>query len=84
MSLSLPVAIDDREAEIHRRLIKADNTALKRNVLNFLGDGGIVLTSPDGSFFQIIVDDAGVLSTAVTELSPAGTLRDGRHGLERQ
>tara|TARA_R110002051_G_scaffold273079_1_gene333734 strand:- start:378 stop:659 length:282 start_codon:yes stop_codon:yes gene_type:complete len=45
-------------------LVKADGQNFKLDQDNFFTTGSICLQSADGTWFQIIVNDAGVLSTS--------------------
>lgn len=69
MSLELPQPSPfydpNNEAETRRMLEDADGETLKRNRDVQLQPGQrLVLTSPAGNLFAIVVSDAGVLSTA--------------------
>jgi hypothetical protein len=55
------------EANVRRALQDADKQNIKRGTDYYTLGGRVIITSPNGSFFAITVDDAGVLSTvAVT------------------
>lgn len=53
-----------READRNRQLEQADLENHKRGRDMYVAPGRLILTSPDGTFWEVKVDDAGALSAA--------------------
>ena len=65
---NLPLAPSDYDqryqTELNTILTELDEIAVKLDKDNFVIDGGIVLRSPDGTFYKLEVANGGTLSTS--------------------
>tara|TARA_Y100000310_G_scaffold147976_1_gene147249 strand:+ start:538 stop:777 length:240 start_codon:yes stop_codon:yes gene_type:complete len=65
---NLPLAPSDYDqryqTELNTILTELDEIAVKLDKDNFVIDGGIVLRSPDGTFYKLEVANGGGLSTS--------------------
>lgn len=52
------------EAQRIRQLEQADKENMKKSRDNYVGEGRVILTSPDGTHYALEVDNAGALSTS--------------------
>ena len=63
--MRLPVSNDQIQREAFRILERADKDNYKRNQDIEVGENFLILTSPNGTRYSVVVDDAGNLSTEV-------------------
>lgn len=65
---NLPLAPSDYDqryqTEVNAILTELDEIVVKLDKDNFVIDGGIVLRSPDGTFYKLEVANGGTLSTS--------------------
>ena len=65
---NLPLAPSDYDqryqTEVNAKLTELDEIVVKLDKDNFVIDGGIVLRSPDGTFYKLEVANGGTLSTS--------------------
>lgn len=61
--MKLPVTNNPFMTEVFRILEREDSQNVKKNRNIEMGDNQLILTSPDGSRYALVVDNAGALST---------------------
>lgn len=63
--MKLPVTTNAFLTEVFRILEREDSKNVKKNQNIEMANNQLIITSPDGTRFALVVDNAGVLSTVV-------------------